>query len=94
LLLPKATIKSSEFNPSAAIHKVIFGASVLNKDKIAQNYVVSMNSTGIIQWKVQTPMNVGVIGQIAGIAAKTDWLGIGIICRSGATCLPEDRIKL
>lgn len=53
-----------------SMDKVIFGASVLNKDKIAQNYVASMNSTGIIQWKVQTPMNVGVIGQIAGIAAE------------------------
>lgn len=53
-----------------SIDNVIFGASVLNKDKITQNYVVSMNSTGIIQWKVQTPMNVCVIGQIAGIAAE------------------------
>lgn len=53
-----------------SMDNITYGASVLNKDKIIQNYVVSMNSSGIIQWKVTTPMNVGVIGQIAGIAAE------------------------
>lgn len=47
---------------------VIFGATIMKAS--SQNFVISMDASGKINWMVPTPSNVAVIGQIAGIAAE------------------------
>lgn len=50
------------------IDNVIFGITV--KTSSITNYIMSLDSTGEMQWKVPTPSNVAVIGQIAGISSE------------------------
>ncbi|XP_052103433.1 uncharacterized protein LOC127736908 [Mytilus californianus] len=47
---------------------LIFGVTVMGS--INHNLVVSLHARGDIQWKIKTPFNVSVIGQIAGIASE------------------------
>ncbi|XP_071164920.1 uncharacterized protein [Mytilus edulis] len=47
---------------------VIFGITL--KTSTITNYIMSLDSNGEMQWKVPTPSNVAVIGQIAGISSE------------------------
>lgn len=51
-----------------SMDSVIFGVTIMKPS--SQNYVISMDAGGKINWMVPTPSNAAVIGQIAGIAAE------------------------
>lgn len=53
-----------------SVDKVIFGVTVMGSANEGSNYVVAMQADGKILWKVPTPSNVAVEGQIAGLSAE------------------------
>lgn len=51
------------------VDKVIFGVTVTTSNE-SHNYVVAIQADGKLLWKVPTPANVAVKGQIAGLSAE------------------------